>query len=135
MWEAEGLGRFGEKEATTHRKTDAMEEASSRGTLMGTKVLLWKLMSRPEAREKSSRIFLRLATSEGTARTIMRVSSVYWRVGQGMSSTRGGGGAPPERLEESFVVEHPPQYQTGKGKEDRPDEGPVDIGSNGQGCH
>jgi hypothetical protein len=54
-----------------------MERAVAWSVMMGTKVLLWKLMARPVVAKKSSRTFLRFATCLGTVRMMIRVSSAY----------------------------------------------------------
>jgi hypothetical protein len=66
-----------------------MSDAIKGSILIGTKVLLWKLMARPVAPVKTSRTFLRLAACCGMARIIISVSSTYRRIGQGRSSTKG----------------------------------------------
>lgn len=53
--------------------------------LMGTKVVLWKLMLRPVARVNLSRISLRVFTACEEARAMISVSSAYWRTVGGRS--------------------------------------------------
>jgi hypothetical protein len=54
-----------------------MSDAIEGSVLIGTKVLLWKLMARPVAAVKTSRTCLRLAACCGMARIMIRVSSAY----------------------------------------------------------
>jgi hypothetical protein len=56
---------------------------------MGMKHDLGKLMANPVAVAKSSRTSLRWETAAWSALKMMRVSSEYWRTGQGRSGERG----------------------------------------------
>ena len=67
----------------------AMMAACAGSTCMGTKQDLWKLMVRPVAFAKSSRTFFRREMEATSPRQRIRVSSAYWRTGQGLEGSSG----------------------------------------------
>lgn len=67
----------------------AMAADRSSGQCMGINPDLWKLMARPVARAKESRMVLRVAADWGSARQRIRVSSAYWSTGQGSEGSIG----------------------------------------------
>jgi hypothetical protein len=74
-WECEvGLGG---KEDTSYPKVEAMEVVRLVSVWRGTNVVSWKLVDRPVARAKSSRIYLSWIAAGREAQAWIRVSSAY----------------------------------------------------------
>lgn len=61
----------------------AIFAASAGSTLRGMKVVFVKLLWRPLVTAKQSRIIFRCSAASGVALTSMRVSSAYYKLGQG----------------------------------------------------
>ena len=66
-----------------------MAAAVESSTFIGTKVDLWKLISRPVAKAKSSRILLSRTMAAAVLSVNIKVSSAYCRTGQGRALFRG----------------------------------------------
>ena len=79
-----GWPRYGwGKEDTGQSKIAARCLAKSGSTQMGRKVLFSKLICNPMAAEKFCKVSLRASNCASSALRIIRVSSAYWRTGQG----------------------------------------------------
>jgi hypothetical protein len=66
-----------------------MSATSSCRTFMATEVDLWKLIWRPVASEKSSKMVLRIAIEAGFPLVIIRVSSAYCKTGHAREGSIG----------------------------------------------